>query len=130
MGSIGPWTYCPNPNETQVEGCGSPPAGTRTGQILAPGLASARPDVAQQLGGGLVEADYRPLGVIGFGIQVQHVLHMGDEVGAHPGDAPLLFLPRFEEVFLSRRRTVSWDRAGASPNSTTLPANRRRVQWA
>ena len=56
-------------------------------------------DVGQQLGGGLVETDHRALGVVGFGVQVQDVLHVSHEVGAHLGNAPLFPLPRFKGVF-------------------------------
>ncbi len=31
---------------------------------------------------------------------------------------------------MSRWRTPSWDMEGVSPNSTTFPASRRRVQWS
>ena len=55
---------------------------------------------------------------------------MGHEVGAYLGDAPFLLLPRLKDVFLSRWRTVSWDKDDANPNSTTLPASKRRVQWS
>ena len=65
------------------------------------------PGVSQQLGGGRVKADHRPMGVIGLGVQVQHVLHGGHELGAHLGDAPLLLLPRLEGVFFRCSRTVS-----------------------
>ena len=74
----------------------------------SPRLGSQRgPGVSQQLGGGLVKSDQRPLRVIGFGVQIQHVLHVGHEVGAHLGNAPLLLLPRFEGVFFRCSRTVS-----------------------
>ena len=89
-----------------------------------------RPGLGQQLGGGLVKADHRPLWVIGFGVQVQHILHVGHELGARLGDAPLFLLPRLESVFFSRRRTPSWAMEDANPNSTTFPAKRRRVQWS
>ena len=95
----------------------------------SPRLGSQRgPGLRQQLGGGLVKADHRPLGVIRFGVQVQHVLHVGHELGAHLGNAPLLLPPRLESVFLSRLRTPSWDMEDANPNSTTFPANSRSVQ--
>ena len=71
------------------------PGTSRPGRQRGPGLG-------QQLGGGLVKADYRPLGVIGFGVQVQHVLHVGHvghEIRAHLRDAPLRLPPRLESVF-------------------------------
>ena len=120
--------------------CGCPPPGTRSpaaggvpaGVAAAPG---SRPAIG---GGGLVKADHRPLWVIGFGVQslprtgygVQHILHVGHELPAHLGDAPLFLLPGLERVFFSRRRTPSWDREDANPNSATFPAKRRRVQWS
>ena len=88
------------------------------------------PRISQQLGRGLVEADHRPSGVIGFGVEVQQVLHVGHELRAHLGNAPFLLLPGLESVFLRRLRTPSWDMEDANFNSTTLPASRRRVQWS
>ena len=41
-----------------------------------------------------------------------------------------LLLPRLETVFFNRLRIPSWDMEGASPNSTTLFARSRRVQWS
>ena len=35
-----------------------------------------------------------------------------------------------KDVFFRCSRTVSWDRDGASPSSTTFPASNRRVQWS
>ena len=55
--------------------------------------------VGQQLGGGLVETDHRPLRVIRLGVQIQDILHGGHEVGAHLRNTPLLLLPRLEGVF-------------------------------
>ena len=88
------------------------------------------PRLGQQLGRGLVKADHRPSGVIGFGVEVQQVLHVGHELRAHLGNAPFLLLPRLESVFLRRLRTPSWDMDEANFNSTTLLASRRRVQWS
>ena len=88
------------------------------------------PSLGQQLGRGLVEADHRPSGVIGFGVEVQQVLHVGHELRAHLGNAPFPLLPGLESVILRRLRTPSWDMEDANFNSTTLPARRRRVQWS
>ena len=85
-------------------------------------------DISQKLRGRLVKADHRPFGITGFDVEVQHVLHGRHKLTAHLRDAPLLFPPRLERVFFSRSRTVSWDRDGASPSSTALPASRRSVQ--
>ena len=84
--------------------------------VLTSGLSGCRwdgwPGVGQHLGGCLIEADHWPLGVIGFCIEIQDILHVGHEVGAHLGNAPLLLLPRLEDVFFRCSRTVSWDRDG------------------
>ncbi len=95
-----------------------------------PGVRRPGTGCGQQLGGGLIEADHRPLGVVGFGIQVQDILHVSHKADAHRGDAPLFPLPRLEDVFFRYRRTVSWDRDSTTPSSTILSANRRRFQWS
>ena len=95
-----------------------------------------KPHVGRQPGVDLVEADHRFLGAIGFGVQVQHILHMGHEVGTHLGNAPLLLLPQpapypipgLEGTFLRWRRTALQDSDSTSPNSTTLSANARSIQ--
>src|SRR4051812_1255507 len=78
----------------------------------------------------LVEPDHGPLLVVFFSVQVQHVFHAGDELRAHLRDAPLLFEPRLELVFLSTWRTVSRAIEEAKPNSTTLSARSRKLQRA
>ena len=124
-----------------------PPAGQRlAGQEQVPGPSpdvlvvlplgtprlrrDGRADIGQQLGGGLIEADHRPCRVVGFGLKVQHILHVGHEVGVHLGNAPLLLLPRLEGVFFKWRRTASWDSDSTRPSSTALPASARSVQWS
>ncbi len=52
---------------------------------------------------------------MGFRVKVQHVLHTRHKLGAHLGNAPLLFLPRLETVFFNRLRSPSWDMEGTSP---------------
>ena len=94
-----------------------------------PGRQSG-PGLRQQLGGCLVKANHRTLGIIGFGVEIQDILHVSHKFRAHLGNAPLLLLPRLKGVFLRRWRTPSWDMEGVSPNSTTFPASRRRVQWS
>ena len=102
--------------------------------ILAPG--TPRPcwqgllGFGQQLSGTLVEANHRPGWVVGFGVQVRHILHVGHKVGAHRRNAPLLLPPRLEFVFFRCSRTVSWDRDSTNPNSTVFPATSRRVRWS
>ena len=47
-----------------------------------------RPGLGQQLGGCLVKADHRTLGIIGFGVQVQDILHVSHKFRAYLGNAP------------------------------------------
>src|SRR5215471_12035542 len=77
-----------------------------------------------------IEVDFRARGIIRLLVEVKHVLHGGDKLSAHVWQAPLLFLPGLEFVFLSTCRTVSRAIDGAKPNSTTLSAKSRRVQCA
>ena len=105
---------------------GQPPARQRLKAIaraLPPVLSPAAPAGAAEGADNnwvdFVKADHRPLGVIGFGVQVQHVLHVGHEVGAYLWDAPFLLLPRLEDVFLSRWRTVHG--TGRAPTPTPPP---------
>ena len=92
---------------------------SRPGRHRGPGLG-------QQLGGGLVKADYRPLGVIRFGVQVQDILHMGYEVGAYLGNAPLLLLPRLKDVFFRCSRTVRG--TGTAPAPVPPPSQPATVE--
>jgi hypothetical protein len=63
--------------------------------------------ITHQLTSTLVKAQHRLSWFVGFGVQVQHILHPPDECGFYLWDAPLLVLPRLELVFFNVRRTVS-----------------------
>ena len=89
----------------------------------------ARALVRCQLLGGLVEADHRSIGIVGFLVQVQHIFHAGDELPAYLWNTPFLSGPWFEFVFFSICRTVSREMASANSISTTLLASNCRVQW-
>ncbi len=60
-----------------------------------------------QLLGTFVEAHHRPLLVIRLFVQIQYIFYRRHEIGAYFRNAPLLLLPRLEEVFLSTPRTDS-----------------------
>src|SRR6266487_1595271 len=77
-----------------------------------------------------VKTDQRGGGIIGLGIQVQHILHCGHKVGIDVRNAPLLMLPGLQCVFLSNWRTVSGEIPRTYPNSTALPASIHTVQWS
>src|SRR5262249_31729683 len=85
--------------------------------------------LADQLLAGLVQADQRPLLVVGPVVGLQHVFHRTDELGVGlRRDAPLLPQPRLEFVFLSTCRTVSVEMVSTTSSGTSLPASSRNVQ--
>ena len=112
------WTWAHRPG--QVAGALSPPVLVVAAPVSPAGPAAGA-GCQPATGWRLVKADHRPLGVIGFGVQVQHVLHVGHELGAHPWNAPLLLLPRLEGVFLRCSRTVSWDKRAPIPTPPPCP---------
>jgi hypothetical protein len=74
--------------------------------ILASGLSGGgglwRADLPGELLGAFVQADQWASRIGRARLDFEHVLHRGDEFRtARGGDHPLLFLPRFEFVFLS-----------------------------
>src|SRR3972149_3078498 len=77
-----------------------------------------------------IEADYRALRIIRFGVQIQHIFHGRDKLGAYFGNAPFLLLPRFEFVFFSNWRIASCEMESANSKSTTRPASKRKVHRA
>ena len=54
--------------------------------------------LANRLGRALVEADHRPLGIGGFRVEVEHILHAGDILGIDLGNAPHVFAPWLQIV--------------------------------
>ena len=74
--------------------------------VLTPRLSRlhgyGRTGAGQHLSGCLVAADHRLLGFVGFGVQVQDVLHAGHEVRAHLGNAPFFFCDGLREFFQVR----------------------------
>src|SRR5205085_9730144 len=76
------------------------------------------------------KTDLRRGGLIWLGIQIKDVLHSRHKVRIDVGNAPLLMLPGLQGVFLSNWRTVSGEIRRTYPNSTTLPASMRTVQWS
>src|SRR5262249_54517743 len=86
------------------------------------------PHLADELPGLLVDADHRPPLVVGPVVHVKHVLHPGYELGRRPArQAPPLPQVRLQRVFLRPRRTVSWETASTTSNSTSLSASIRSV---
>src|SRR4029453_7792500 len=88
-----------------------------------------RGDLPQQLPAGLIQADQGPLGVIGPGVDRQHVLHPPAELGVLLGwDAPALGQPRLEPVCCKTWRTVSYDTDSTTCRATSRSATSRNVQ--
>jgi hypothetical protein len=92
------------------------------------GLDRAR--IFNQLLTGLIQAHLGTLRVVGFFVQVQHILHTGHKLGAHLRNAPLLPLPGLKFAFFRSLRTCSWEMDSTISNSTTLSANNRKLQRA
>src|SRR5262249_26258594 len=79
----------------------------------------------------LVQADLRPLGVVGPGVDVQHVLQRRHEAGVGLGrQHPVLLQPRLDLVFFSARQTVAGSMLSTTSISTSLSANSFIVQRA
>src|SRR5215475_2747508 len=57
------------------------------------------PDLADELGGALVETDHRARRIGLLGIEVEHVLHAGDVIGIDLRNAPHVLAPRLEVIF-------------------------------
>jgi hypothetical protein len=77
-------------------------------------------DFSHQLIGTLIKAHHRKAGVIGLGVEIQHLLHAPHKFSADRRDTPLLFQPRLDRVFFSVRPTVSSEMASTIPTSTKL----------
>src|SRR5208337_3250554 len=84
-----------------------------------------------QLLGRLVEANDGSFWVVRTPVDVEHVLHAGDEVGVGVGRNDPLFLEvRLEDVFFRIRPMVLSLALATIPSSTTFSSSRRSVQCA
>jgi len=84
--------------------------------------------LANQLLAGFIEVDLRALRIVRLGIEFQHVFHARDKFSRDLRNAPLLFQVRLEFVFLSTRRTASYEYDSASLSCTTRSASNASVQ--
>src|SRR6266508_2918355 len=88
-----------------------------------------RADLCEELAAGLVHAHLGPLGVVGLGVDRQHILHAPDELGVVLwGDAPALGQPRLEAVCFKAWRTVSYEIASTTSKATRRSPSSRNVQ--
>src|SRR6266540_2502822 len=87
-----------------------------------------RGDLCEELAAGLVQAHLGPLGVVGLGVDRQHILHAPDELGVVLwGDAPALGQPRLEAVCFKAWRTVSYEIASTTSKATRRSPSSRNV---
>src|SRR5438445_1175514 len=88
-----------------------------------------RTDLPGQLLAAFIQADQGPGWIRLSGIDFEHLLHRGHELGVGFGsNHPLLFLPRLELIFFSVWRTVSWLISPTISSSTKRSANNLSVQ--
>src|SRR4029077_19178659 len=86
--------------------------------LRPPWLSRQRlPSLFNELLTRLIKVDLGPGGIIGLGVDLQHVFHGGDELRTHLGDAPLLLPPRLEDRFFKTRRTLSYEYDCARPSA-------------
>jgi len=90
----------------------------------------ALPRLPNQSASQLVVTYLWSFGIIRLLVKVQHILHAGHILRARFWDAPHFLLPWLQLVFLSVRRTVSYETASTTPNCTSFPASSRRLQCA
>src|SRR5579884_636036 len=83
-----------------------------------------------QLLSGFIEADHRALGIVGPMIDIQHVLHLGYEMGRGLADTPAFETPGGDFIFLSATRTLSLERLSTISRATNRSANSRTLQRA
>src|SRR4051794_21316995 len=87
--------------------------------------------LADELLARLVEADQRPLLVVGPVVDVEHILHVADELGVGlRRDAPLFLEVRLQLVFFRASRTVSSEIESTTSSSTSLSASNCMVHTA
>ena len=85
--------------------------------------------LVEELGADLVQADLGSAGIVGAGVDVEHVRHAPDERGALLGqDAPALRAPGLERVCCEAWRPVSCATAATTYSATSVSARRRSDQ--
>src|SRR5258708_11216650 len=87
------------------------------------------PQFRDQLFAPFIQTDVWTLCIVGARVALQDLFHMVDEVGIGLWrNAPLSLQPRFQLVFFTTCRTVSWLTLSTISSSTNLSATRRRLQ--
>ena len=80
--------------------------------IILPGWPPGRPGerplgCAREFLARFIQTDLRALGSIRALLDLQHLFHLGHTLGRRLGDAPGLYVPRFDRVFFSRAPTAT-----------------------
>ena len=79
----------------------------------------------------LVHADHRVIYIIGPFVNIQHPLHVRDELAvAFRRYHPALYFPRLKLVFFKTSPTETWEMLGTYPSSTILSANNLKDHFA
>ncbi len=79
----------------------------------------------------LVHADHRVVHIIGPFVNIQHPLHVRDELSvAFWRNHPALYFPRLKLVFFKTSPTETWEMPGTYPSSTILSANNLKDHFA
>src|SRR5574342_533331 len=86
--------------------------------------------VCQQLQAFFIKTDQWTLGIVGFVVQFQNMLHLLNEFWRDFRNTPTSYLPGFELVFFSNSRTVSGERCVTMPSFNTSRVNNSKVQRA
>src|SRR5262249_25673184 len=92
------------------------------------------PRFTEQLHGTFIKTDLRTPHIIRLSIQIQHILHVPDEVRTYAGNAPVFTLPRLEIVFFRTQRTVSSETASTrwvpQDGQPAMASSSVSVPWA
>src|SRR5262245_9215984 len=84
--------------------------------------------VSMQLLTGFIKTHHGALRIVGFSVQLQHILHLPDKLAIYAlGQAPRSLLPGLERVFFSTRNTVSSDICSTTCKATNRLANKHAV---
>ncbi len=78
----------------------------------------------------LVQTDHRAQRVIGPGIDIQHVLHLGNKASTGFGNAPALYAPRLDFVFFSAWWTATCEMSSTTSSRINSSRSIRIVQRA
>lgn len=89
------------------------------------------PHLADGLGWTFVETDHWVLGFGDFGIEIEHILRVGEVLAVNLPDAPHVLAPRLEVVFgQPPAHSLTGDTVVCAVSPTSSPANSSSVRRA